>query len=266
MTPSQRPKDWKNFEDFAEGIAHNRLPRTAQLVGRSLAISLGGWCLDLQATSEQAMDWRDNQSSPSSGSAWYEAVELAPDLYWIDLVRAELAQQSLTLVVNLSTRRVLAVNSRIRAQSVADGQPRVAQDFIAGQIDDAPLHDAGQPPCPSRDLVGLRTLQVYSDRHAYEHVYLNGERYAWQCLVGVQRGQGDVDLATYYRFGPDQYVFAFREFLIPVASVFFFNFASRRSTGKFFGLTGSGEVSNRPAGAFITELSRTVYPDDVRPA
>jgi hypothetical protein len=67
-------------------------------------------------------------------------------------------------------------------------------------------------------------------------------------------------MATYFKFDDEQYIFTFREFLIPVASVFFFNFTSMRSTGKFLGLTGSGEIANNPAGAFMQKASTTVYP------
>lgn len=120
-------------------------------------------------------------------------------------------------------------------------------------------------PHETRDLIGLRTFQTYSPNHTYEHTYLNSRRYAWQCLVGVQRGHGDVDLASCWQFDTDQYVFTFREFLIPVASVFFFNFASGRSTGKFLGVTAAGSIANQPAGAFMRKASMTFYPPDAAP-
>ncbi len=75
-----------------------------------------------------------------------------------------------------------------------------------------------------------------------------------------------MDLATTWRFAQDQYVLAFREFKIPVASVFFLNFRDLRSTGKFLGIRAAGTVSNEPAGAFITKASMTLYPDGAEPA
>ena len=81
----------------------------------------------------------------------------------------------------------------------------------------------------------------------------------------MQRGHGDVDMATYYKFDEQQYIFTFREFLIPVASVFFFNFESKRSTGKFLGLTGDGAIANNPAGAFMEKASTTLYPASHNP-
>jgi molybdenum cofactor biosynthesis protein MoaF len=117
----------------------------------------------------------------------------------------------------------------------------------------------GLEPAPTRDLIGLTAHYEYSPQHVYEHVYLSSERYAWQNLVGVQRGHGDVDLATTYKFDDNQYVFGFREFIIPVASIFFYSFDDMRSTGKFLGVTSQGAIENKPAGAFIRTKSRTIY-------
>ena len=105
----------------------------------------------------------------------------------------------------------------------------------------------------------------YSPNHVYEHVYLSTERYAWQNLVGVQRGHGDVDLTTTYKFDDQQYVFGFREFIIPVASIFFYNWDTMRSTGKFLGVTSKGEIENKPAGAFIEIKSKTIYSEGRQP-
>jgi hypothetical protein len=76
----------------------------------------------------------------------------------------------------------------------------------------------------------------------------------------VQRGQGDVDLATTYKFDEDIYVFGFREFIIPVASLFLYNWKTMRSTGKFLGESRSGKIENMPAGAFIRKMSSVTYP------
>jgi hypothetical protein len=88
---------------------------------------------------------------------------------------------------------------------------------------------------------------------------MSSERYGWQCLVGEQQGHGDVDLSTTYKFDENQYLFTFREFIIPVASVFFYNWDQMRSTGKFIGVTGDGRIENNPAGAFIQKASMTFY-------
>jgi len=260
-----RPSGWKNYDDFALGIATNRLPSSQALVGQTLHIDLPAGRLILQPQAGQLLHWREEGARSGTGTGWYDAVPTTDRTWFIDLTREACPDEALTLIVDTQSRRVLAVNCRILDAASAGGDPRVAQDFSVGTL----LGDAqeaagaavasGELPAPTRDLIGLRTWQTYSPNHTYEHTYLNSQRYAWQCLVGVQRGHAAVDLASYWRFAPDQYVFTFREFLIPVASVFFFDFAGGRSTGKFLGLTGDGRISNSPAGAFMRRASTTTY-------
>ncbi len=251
-----RPAGWKNYDDFAAGIATNRLPGSDALVGRTLRINLPHAVLTLRPRTMNQLDWDEEGAR---GSDWYEAIEVAEHTWLIDTTRADRPLEALTLVLNTRTRRVLAARCRVIDAEQAAGQPRVPQDFAVGTLGDDPALVSGIAPHLTRDLIGLRTVQVYSPQHCYEHTYLSSERYAWQCLVGVQRGHGDVDLASYYKFDENQYLFTFREFRIPVASVFFFNFASGRSTGKFLGLTGAGEIANSPAGAFLRKASMTYY-------
>jgi len=259
---NDRPADWKNYEDFAAGIATNRLPCTDAWIGRTLRLRFGERFVELRPRERRLAAWRDESGE---GVDWYEAIELAPDLHFVDLRFAIRPTVALTLVFDTRTRRALAIETRVREPDEAPGEPRPVQRFTAGIVGDNEAAATGFVPSPTRDLIGLRTHQVYSPQHTYEHTYLNSQRYAWQCLVGVQRGQGDVDLASYWKFDENRYVFAFREFRIPVASVFFFDFERMRSTGKFLGVTGRGEIANNPAGAFIRKVSMTFYPPDAQP-
>jgi hypothetical protein len=98
-----------------------------------------------------------------------------------------------------------------------------------------------------------------------EHIYLSSERYVWQGIIGSLRGEADVDMASYYKFDDNQYIFAFREFGLPVSTVFFYNWDQMRSTGKFFAIGDDGAIANTPAGAFIHKLSVAFYPLDWQP-
>ncbi|PLC05725.1 molybdenum cofactor biosynthesis protein F [Variovorax sp. RO1] len=263
-TAVAKPADWKNYDDFAAGIATNRLPATDALAGQTLALALPDFKLTLQPRAQHTLDWHEDGARGGQGTGdWYEAIEVAPDTFFLDITQASRPTEALTVVVNTRTRRVLAIRCRIVGADEAAGQPRVPQDFWPGTLEGGIA--TGSVPHATRDLIGLRTWQTYSPNHTYEHTYLSAERYAWQCLVGVQRGHGDVDLASYWKFDDDQYVFTFREFLIPVASVFFFDFANGRSTGKFLGVTGAGEIANNPAGAFMRKASQTFYPPEFGP-
>jgi len=255
------PADWKTYDEFANGIATNRLPPSGALQGQTLQLLLPARTLTLHIDQANELAWQD--SAHGEGRDWCEVIEVAPDTCFIDITVKSRPLAALTVIANLRTRRVLAIECRVRSAEEAGAEPRVEQAFLVGTLGGGTA--SGVEPHESRDLIGLRTWQTYSPNHTYEHTYLNSQRYCWQCLVGVQRGHGDVDMATYYKFDEQQYIFTFREFLIPVASVFFFNFASNRSTGKFLGLTGSGEIANNPAGAFMQTASTTVYPPSCTP-
>lgn len=257
-----KPSDWKNYEDFSTGIDTNRLPPTDSLVGELYRITLES---DTEiALSFETADRVSWSIAPDKGKDWYEAVIVGPDVYFIDMTFRSKPREALTLIVNTVSRQVLAIRSVVRKERV-EGEPLVVQDFQPGMLGDPGISPTGFAPAPTRDLIGLRAFYRYSPNHLYEHVYLNSERYSWQCLVGEQRGHGDTDLATTYKFDERQYVFTFREFIIPVASVFFYNWDDMRSTGKFLGVTADGEIENRPAGAFIRNASMTFYDKEWEP-
>lgn len=261
MTEEKKPADWKTYDEFAAGIATNRLPPSTDLVGTIQTIQLASRALTLAFDGIHQV--RVTDSVFGNGPEWCEVIEVAPSTYFVDITFQQRPLHSITAIVNTHSRRVLVIECEVRSTEVAGAEPRVAQSFLVGRLEGGNLSD--EVPHESRDLIGLRTWQTYSPNHTYEHTYLSSQRYCWQCLVGVQRGHGDVDMATYYKFAEDQYLFTFREFLIPVASVFFFNFSSSRSTGKFLGLTGTGEITNSPAGAFMQKASVTSYTSKIEP-
>ncbi len=249
---NQNPKDWKTYDQFAYGIDTNRLAPTQALDGTSHTIAFeDGRTLSLSISSDRAA-WSDGSGS---GSDNCEVIEVADSTYFIELVFASRPKECETLILNTRTHRALSIYSTVRDKEQSIGEPQVAQIFRAGTAGEATTFK----PAETRDLIGLRAHFTYSPNHTYEHTYLSSQRYAWQCLVGVQRGHGDVDLATTYKFDEDQYVFTFREFKIPVASTFFYNFKDMRSTGKFLGIAGDGSIQNNPAGAFIRKASMTYY-------
>ncbi len=251
---NQNPKDWKTYDQFAYGIDTNRLPATDALAGSSHKVAFDdGRKLEL-AFGKEDVKWSDGKDSATDKA---EVIEVAPNTYFVEIVFAGRSKEAETLILNVETRRALSIYSIVRDLKESVGEPQVAQIFRPGIIEGGVV--SGQAPAESRDLIGLRAHFTYSPNHVYEHTYLSSQRYAWQCLVGVQRGHGDVDLTTTYKFDENQYIFTFREFKIAVASTFFYNFNDMRSTGKFLGITGDGRIQNSPAGAFIRKASMTYY-------
>lgn len=273
---SSAPPDWKEMDDFAAGIDANRMPVTDRLAGATLAIRLAdGTATKLVFASAGEVAWQrvepDGQSR--GGTDWYEAIEVRDGVFFLDQTFGDRPNSSAVTILSLSERRVLQIISTI-ADVPTPGVPRVSQRFVPGVLESASGVDGAAPdgaeptgvePAPSRDLVGWRALYRYSPNHLYEHIYLSSERYAWQCLVGEQRGHGDVDLTTTWKFAEGLYVFTFREFIIPVAATWLYDLDAMRTTGKFFGIGEDGSVSNRPGGAYITSLGRAQYPADGQP-
>ena len=256
MTDTKAPAEWKNYDDFSAGIATNRLPQTQALAGSDFALTFeDGRKLHLRFGREDLLAWSE---LTKKGEDKCEVINVAPDTYFVDVTFFELPTEAEAIVLNVKSGRVLSIRSVVREAGARPGEPRVAQIFRTGTIDGVDA-TGSFTPSPTRDLIGLRAHYDYSPSHVYEHTYLSSQRYAWQCLVGVQRGHGDVDLTTTYKFAEDQYIFTFREFIIPVASTFFYNFGDMRSTGKFLGVTGAGAVENSPAGAFIRKVSMSYY-------
>ena len=204
------------------------------------------------------------QRENERGTDWCEVVEVAPQTFFVDMTYAHQPRQSQTFIVNLQTRRVLAIGTLLREGEVGK-EPRAVHQFSDGVLGDPSLPPTGYKPAPTRDLIGLRGLYDYGPEHVFEHIYLNSERYAWQCIIGPLRGQADVDFSTIYKFDDNQYVFAFREFGLPVSTVFFYNWDQMRATGKFFAVGEDGAIANTPAGALIKKLSMAFYPLDMQP-
>jgi len=260
--PQQEGETNYKYEDYASELAANRLPQTAALVNKTMKITLDtGGSFDLEFNDLNTCRW---QSGDDRGTDWCEVVEVAPETYFIDMTFTHQPRESQTFVVNRSTRQVLGVRTIMREGDVGN-EPRAVHQFSPGVLGDPTVKPAGQRPGPTRDLIGLRGIYRYSPTQCFEHIYLNSERYVWQCIIGPLRGEGDVDLATVYTFDDNQYIFAFREFGLPVSTVFFYNWDQMRSTGKFFAIDENGAIANTPAGALITKLSMAFYPLDAQP-
>jgi hypothetical protein len=143
--------------------------------------------------------------------------------------------------------------------------PRAVHHFSPGVLGGIAIPPTGREPAPTRDLIGLRALYTYNPNQCFEHVYLNTKRYVWHCVAGPLKGEADVDFHTTYKFDDNQYIFAFREFGLPVSTVFFHNWDQMKETGKFFAIGENGEIANTPAGALIRKLSMSFYPPDAQP-
>jgi hypothetical protein len=243
--------EWRTYDEFAAGIDTYRLPNT-DLAGTRLALTLDdGSRLDLAFEADHVV-WNGVRDP-------YDAVAVRDDVVFVNLPLTSREREAITVVYSTTTHRALVAVSRIGERDV-EGEPRVKQEFHAAVTDRGV--PTGAAPAPSRDLIGKRNVYRYSPHHLYEHVYVSSQRYAWQCLEGVQRGHGDMDLSTVWKFQDGLYLFCFREFRIAVASVWLHDLGyALRTTGIFLGLNGAGESEHSRAGGHIYPLGSVSYPD-----
>ncbi|VXB19552.1 Molybdenum cofactor biosynthesis protein MoaF [Microbacterium sp. 8M] len=253
--------EWRTYDEFAAGIDTYRLPST-DLGGTSLVLALDdGQTLSLRfgPSTDSGTGRVEWSGLGAAGTDPYDAVAVRDDVVFLNLPLTSREREALTVVFSTATHRAVVVRSRIAPEAV-EGTPQVGQEFWAATTDAGPA--TGEVPGPSRDLIGKRNVYRYSPHHLYEHVYVSSQRYAWQCLEGVQRGHGDMDLSTVWKFADGLYLFCFREFRIAVASVWLHDLGYQlRTTGIFLGLNGEGASEHSRAGGHIYPLGTVSYPD-----
>ena len=254
------PNEWRSYDEFAAGIDTYRLPNS-DLDGRSLTLTLDDGATISLAFSASEVAWQADGAIASGGERRdpYDAVRVRSDVVFVNLPLESRERESLTIVFSETTHRALVVRSTIAAEETA-GEPQVGQTFWAAVTDGG--SPTGDAPAASRDLIGKRNLYRYSPEHLYEHVYISSQRYAWQCVQGVQRGHGDMDMSTVWKFADGLYLFCFREFRIAVASVWLHDLGyALRTTGIFLGLNGEGAAEHSRAGGHIYPIGSVDYPD-----
>ena len=132
MPQKEGETDYK-YEDYAADMAYHRLPTTTDLVNQKMKLTLdSGAVFDLEFTKPNEVNW---QSGSESGTDWYEAIEVAPNTYYIDMTFADTPRECRTFFVNTETRRVLSVHTVMREGDVGK-EPRAVQDFQPGVLGD----------------------------------------------------------------------------------------------------------------------------------
>lgn len=262
---------WLPLDGLAPGFDANKATHTTALDGREVNVTApNGTRISHRFTADR-VSWdytpgAGDATAASSGTDAYEAFEVDDELFFVQFHHESLPTEAVSLVVDLRHGRVLSVVSRILPPE--RGRTRVQHFFGPAEIDGAAV--SGDAPAPTRTLIGRRVEWVYSTEHAYEHVYLSERWYSWQCLAGPERGLADTDENSVWQIRPGIYVFAWREKVIPCASVTIADHrdASRiRSHGVLFGLDESGKVPTHfTFGAWGRLLSVTHHAPDLEPA
>ncbi|ALG10584.1 molybdenum cofactor biosynthesis F family protein [Kibdelosporangium phytohabitans] len=258
MTTLSDTSSWLPLDGLAPGFDANKAPVVDDLNGQEFVLR------DDDGGPDRTVRFTDAHLH------WDDAVDAAEtflvddDLYYVQFHPAANPRTAVSLVLDLRDGRALVITTRIGDS----GTPRVTQEFRPATIGGITAH--GRAMAPSTALIGRRAMWVYSEEHAYEHVYLSPHWYTWQCLAGPERGLADTDENSVYRVRPGIYVFTWREKVIPCASVTIADHREARalrSHGVLFGLDATGESSTHfTFGATGRLLSTTAHPDELDPA
>ncbi len=175
---------------LAEGFApHSHTLAQQDLAGSTLAFHFAeGETVQCSFNDDQTLQWGDQRVD-------YRATGIRPGILFIDFLDPQRPSGSVTLVCDCQQGNFTAVYGQLPDESQArlDAFSRVEQglpltavnaEFRFGRLDNS---DAALPQFTD-ELIGMRNMYTYSPTERYEHIYLNNNFYAWQCLDGSRKG------------------------------------------------------------------------------
>ncbi|OMQ22437.1 MoaF C-terminal domain-containing protein [Serratia oryzae] len=249
---------------LAEGFApHSHTLEQQDLAGLELAFCFAaGETVNCRFNDDHTLCWGALRVD-------YRATSIRPGILFIDFLDPQCANGSITLVCDRQQGNFTAVYGQLpdEPQVRLDAFSRVEQGLPLtavnvqlrfGRLDQS----AAALPQLTDELIGMRNLYTYSPTERYEHIYLNDNFYAWQCLDGVEQGLADVDRCHYVKVAEKLYLFVWREKIVPTLGVVLIDLQGMRTDGKILGYQGSdfNVLSNFAVGAHAQILNITRYP------
>ncbi|MEH6454365.1 MAG: molybdenum cofactor biosynthesis F family protein [Psychromonas sp.] len=266
---------WVQVGDLAEGFAadSNILEYVNDLDGTILDFYMeNGWMIRHSFHTGGTMTWEiiAGKSIGAKVTESYTATCIRDGIYFVDFLKSQEPTTAVSLVINLNTKTGMAIINQMPTkeetmrpayQRVLDGDLLTAVDsqFLKFTIGTIYTPDCG--PQITDELTGKRVQYTYSAHESYEHVYLNQNYYAWQCLKGVEKGLADSDLCHYYKVDEKLYLFVWREKIIPTVGVIMIDLKRLKTTGKILGYQGTDfkNLKNFAVGAHAKILNETAH-------
>jgi len=266
---------WIQVGDLANGFASNAntLKYVDDLEGKTFDFFMeNGWLIRHVFNSESSLTWeilKGNGVGEKVTEA-YTATSIREGVYFVDFIKSKEKATSVSLVMNLNTDNGTAIINRMPSkeetmrpayQRVMDGDLLTPVDSTFVQFSIGTNYTPGRGHQLTDELIGKRIQYTYSPHESYEHVYLNQNNYAWQCLNGVEKGLADTDLCHYYKIDEELYLFVWREKIIPTAGVIMIDLKKLKTTGKIIGYDGTDfeKLNNFPVGAYAKLLNETKH-------
>jgi hypothetical protein len=238
-------------------LAQFRLPSTAALAGSRFTLPLTeGGAVRLDFAANGKADWHASGVPwADSGSDAYDAVEVVPEIFFIDIDFEARPLEALTLLLAPGRGHALLAHQSRTPRA----NPAVAQTFFATSIDG--VSPVGPAPAPTTDFVGRWHRMRYSPENLYEHIYVSNSRmFSHNLRTQNTLGRADCHDASYWRFSENLYLVGWREKDSEAGMMMCEDLSTRRATGKVLHPLSNDRSGSAPIGGYIypAEIKHTI--------
>ena len=239
---NETKQQWKKREGYGgpesfpeKELTDNAIGQSAELAGRKYSLYLSDkrvlhyTFIDGNAlTVKIVADHHDHEAE----NCRYYAKEPVPGVFFVKHDYKD--NERLTSCLCLDTNQNLAavIDGEIPAEG--DDDYRVRKTHVGGCIGQPATSGEIMSPSYPYDLVGKRFVAQYGDRYAWEVIYMNKTKTAWQGLKG-NPGIGDTEDFDASYFAPGVYAVSWSERAETLAAVFLYDFNERTITGHMWG-------------------------------
>ncbi len=268
-----RARNWIDLGDWGKGMDGFKLPSSSELVGKEIGLyfNVGKGTIKYSFHDVKSLTWKvlEGPEKGRSEAEKYEAICIAPDIYFVDFVRKTRPDTSVSMALNLGTGEATvliatAPDREYAGRSLVDRLDRgidlstIRIEILHAIINSSSPDRSVKPLRRTSDLVGKRIKYTYSFNHVYEHIYLNDRLFTWHCLAGVEKGLADTEICDCFNIAPNIYLFSWREKIMPTFGVVLIDLKEMRSNGKTFGLDiSSGKYVNFTMGSRAEIIGET---------
>lgn len=253
------PQDeWPAVTTMLDGFGEPSLPASTALEGPDIEICFhNGWEI-IHRFDAGHVTWTitTGDGAGATGTHPYRAVEVRPDVFFVDFVKGEGVNSSnVSMVLDRNDGKVTVADSSFTDRN---GAIRMRTDILSGRVMGTGVIEERQP---STELVGKRIYYRYSPTEHYEHIYLNAGTFVWHCVKGGEAGLADVDPIQVFGLADGIVILHWSETVMPVESILVIDLHEQRSIGRMFCWDGPTLAPvHVPFDSRFTVLANTAYP------
>lgn len=274
MDKGDKKQEYITVGELSVGFSENIIEPTDDLVGRHIMLNYeSGKKARINCVDTEVLKWEtEDRGREERFICSYRAVMPRKNIHFVDFIVSYGDSKSVSVILDMERNIATVVTGimptaeEVRIPLIIRAEKRMPLTSVQAIFEHAAIGGPFTETTPrhekTTDLVGERFQWVYSSKDAYEHIYLNEQRYTWQCIAGNERGLADTDRCFFYKLTEKLYLFVWIEKIIPTVGVVVEDLDVMRSYGKIFGYEGydvNGRIKNFAVGSFGKLLNRTEY-------